>query len=658
VFMFLIGLELDPKILKGRAHTSIVISHTSIVVPFGLGALLARYLYPQISSPSVPFSSFVLFMGISMSITAFPVLARILTERRLLQSKVGALTITCAAVDDVTAWCLLAFVVSMVRATHIMGAVRTTLLAVAFVVAMVVLVRPFLRRLGARSETKEGITQNVIAMTLLMLLASAWTTELIGIHALFGAFMFGAIMPKEGGFAAYLAEKLEDFVVVFMLPLFFAYSGLRTQIGLLDSLHAWFLCGLVTIVAVVGKFGGSTVAARLTGMRWREASALGILMNTRGLMELIVLNIGFDLGVISPTLFTMLVLMALATTFMTTPLLEWVFPSSELAKELAKELARAAETPSIITRLEAFTVLVCVSYERSGPALVTLAGALVGKDKQKSRLYALRLIRPTERSSYRHIEEQDGAHGLSPLMDRARELEMPIRTISFVSPRPGHDICNVADVKRADLILLGWHKPLFSRTVLGGTVYEVMEQAKSDVGVLIDRGFRKVQRVLVPFQGTPDDRAALLLARRFLQASGTEVTILHVVRPSRDQGAPSQADQILAQTFAEDGPGGNAAVTMKVVEHQTPADAVVTEAANGYDLVLIGMGQGWGLAQRRFGLTSEAIVQNCPCSLLVVRQSEAERSHAGAGSARVAAERSLETNAPVLAESGRIAEEP
>jgi Kef-type K+ transport system membrane component KefB len=265
---------------------------------------------------------------VAMSITAFPVLARILTERRLLRTKIGAVTITCAAVDDVTAWCILAFVVSIVRATAITEAVVTTVLAVAYTVAMLLVVRPFLARLAARGSNREGLTQNVVAVTFVLLFLSSWVTELIGIHALFGAFLMGAIIPRGGGFARVLAEKLEDIVVIVLLPTFFALSGLRTQIGLLNSAEAWLQCGLIIAVACIGKFGGSYVAARMTGLGWREASALGILMNTRGLMELIVLNIGLDLGVITPTLFAMLVLMALATTLATTPLLTLLEPNS------------------------------------------------------------------------------------------------------------------------------------------------------------------------------------------------------------------------------------------------------------------------------------------------------------------------------------------
>ncbi|KYF85165.1 potassium transporter [Sorangium cellulosum] len=637
VFMFLIGLELDPKLLRGRGHASVIISHTSIIVPFALGGLLALYLYPRLSQSSVPFMSFTLFMGVAMSITAFPVLARILTERRLLGTKVGALTITCAAVDDVTAWCILAFVVSIARATGLVGAVWTTVFAVAYIAGMMFVVRPFLARLGERGSSKEGLSQDLVAVTLLLLIVSSWTTEMIGIHPLFGAFMLGAIMPKGTGFAHSLAEKLEDFAVVFLLPLFFAYSGLRTQIGLLNSADGWIMCGLIIVVACAGKFGGSAVAARLTGQRWREASALGILMNTRGLMELIVLNLGLDLGIISPTLFTMMVLMALVTTFMTTPLLRWIYPPEELAKELAD----VPERTPLPAAADVFTVLMCVSYERSGPGMVTLASALAGHGPEARRLYALRLIPPTDRGSFYLDQgpERQGAAALAPLLSRAKELGAEVRPLSFVSPKPSHDICNVADVKQADLVLVGWHKPLLSQTVLGGTVYEVMRGARTDVGVLIDRGLTAVRKLLVPFHGTAHDKAALALARRLAQQVGADVTILHVVKPKRTSSDALGAQDAVDEVFEgeEGGALRKAKVVLKVVEHDSPADAALEESKRGYDLVLVGVGAEWGLAQRRFGIRAEDVIQGCPTSLLVVRSYEpaAARAPAPAPSAPI-----------------------
>ncbi|HEX5725318.1 MAG TPA: cation:proton antiporter [Longimicrobiaceae bacterium] len=328
VFMFLVGLELDPRLLRGKGRTAVVTSHVSIVAPFCLGALLALFLYPRLSHGGVTFTGFALFMGAAMSVTAFPVLARILTERGLLRTRVGAVTIACAAVDDVTAWCILAGVVALVRAGGGALPLWATLAgSAAFAAAMVLGVRRLLAGLERWHERRGGlISQDMLAVVLVVALASAWATERLGVHALFGAFLAGAVMPKGEGFVAALTAKLEDFTVVLLLPLFFAFTGLRTRVGLLDEPELWAFCALIVLVAVAGKFGGSTLAARLTGMPWRESAALGVLMNTRGLMELVILNVGLDIGVISPALFAMLVLMALLTTFMTTPLLEWIYP--------------------------------------------------------------------------------------------------------------------------------------------------------------------------------------------------------------------------------------------------------------------------------------------------------------------------------------------
>ncbi|MEO5371016.1 MAG: cation:proton antiporter [Magnetococcus sp. DMHC-1] len=321
LFMFLVGLKLDLKLLNVRTGESVIISHASILVPFVLGAGISWWLYASYASPGVPFLPFFLFLGVSMSVTAFPVLARILEERHLIKSRVGAIAIVCAAVDDVTAWCLLALVVAVASTKSIVLALWTTILALIFVLVMVFLVRPLLRSLGEYVISRGGFGPQVVALIMLLLFASSTLTELIGIHALFGAFLFGAILPKNARMTDSLVEKLETVTVVLFLPLFFAYSGLRTHIGLVNQAEEWLVTGALILVATLGKFGGSAVAAKLTGFSWSEASAIGILMNTRGLVELIVLNIGLDIGVISPTVFTMLVIMALVTTIATTPAL-------------------------------------------------------------------------------------------------------------------------------------------------------------------------------------------------------------------------------------------------------------------------------------------------------------------------------------------------
>jgi Kef-type K+ transport system membrane component KefB len=321
-----VGLEFNPQILRGRGRMVVVTSHMSIIFPFCLGSLLALYLYPHLTKLDVPLFHFVLFMGTAMSITAFPVLARILTERKLLGTAVGTVAIACAAVDDVTAWCILAGVVWLVHtSTAVLPFWLTLAGSLTFVAGMLFGVRPLLRRFVNRLPRQDIVTQGVLAQILLLMLVSALITEYLGIHALFGAFLTGAVMPKERKFVHAITEKLEDVTVVLLLPLFFAYTGLRTSLGLLNNSAAWFYCLSIILVAIIGKFGGATLVSRAFGMPWREAAVLGILMNTRGLIELVILNIGLDIGVISPTVFTMMVLMALTTTFMTTPLLDWLY---------------------------------------------------------------------------------------------------------------------------------------------------------------------------------------------------------------------------------------------------------------------------------------------------------------------------------------------
>jgi Kef-type K+ transport system membrane component KefB len=327
VFMFLVGLELDPRLLRGRGRAALLISHASMVIPAFLGMLLAFYLYPRLSDGQVRFTHFALFLAVSMSITAFPVLARILTERRLLQTEVGSMAIACAAFGDVTAWLMLAIVVALVRAGHLSGVSFWTpiLGTLAYAVVAIILLKPALARLLRWRQRHGASPRELLIVCLLAAFGSALITEGLGIHAVFGAFLIGALMPKERGFTQALTERLEG-VTLLLLPLFFAATGLRTSIALVSGAEMWFYCALVVAVAILGKVGGATIPARISGMGWRESGAIGVMMNTRGLMELIVLNIGLEIGVISPALFTILVVMALVTTFMAGPLIELIYP--------------------------------------------------------------------------------------------------------------------------------------------------------------------------------------------------------------------------------------------------------------------------------------------------------------------------------------------
>jgi Kef-type K+ transport system membrane component KefB len=322
LFMFIVGMELDLNTLKKKAQEAFIISHASIILPFALGMCLASFMYGTYAPDGVYFLSFGLFMGIALSITAFPVLARIVQERKLSRTHVGNMAIICAAINDVTAWCILAAVIAVVKAGSMVSAIYTVLFSVAFVLLMLKIIRPVLNRIGERHSHHDTLNKRTVAVFFMTLLVSAYIAEAIGIHALFGAFLAGVVMPQNPEFREVFTEKIKDVSLVLLLPLFFVLTGLRTEIGLLNEPSLWGLCVIIIALAITGKFLGSLIAARFTKHNWRDSLMLGALMNTRGLMELIVLNIGYDLGVLSPQVFSMLVIMALVTTFMTGPVLD------------------------------------------------------------------------------------------------------------------------------------------------------------------------------------------------------------------------------------------------------------------------------------------------------------------------------------------------
>ncbi len=614
LFLFLIGLELDPKLIKNRGHAAVLISHASIFGPFLLGAILTLGLYTQLfnDTPRMRFTAVALFMGAAMSITAFPVLARILTERNLHRTRVGAVAITCAAVDDVSAWCMLAFVVAVANSDGLQPGLITAGLSGIYVLVMFFIVRPFLQRLQLYYDRTGRLNQNLVAVVLLLVMASAFATEMIGIHALFGAFLMGAMMPKGSRFIRDLSEKLEDFTVVFLLPIFFAFTGLKTQIGLIDTPQLWGYTLLIIAVACAGKFGGSAIAARVSGFTWRESSAIGILMNTRGLMELLILNIGRELGVITDAVFAMMVIMALTTTAMTTPILHLVYP---------RKLFGEDETDAANIVKPAFSVMIPIAAPRSGAALLDLANAIAGVEPNRL-IYALHLRRPVDREAYRAgidpEPEPDEQEPLQPLLAQAAKLKVPVEPISFVSRDVPGDISRLAEHRKIDLLLMGFHHAVFSANVLGGTVHRVLSNVEANVAIFVDRGFRGAKKILVPYLGSTHDVLAMELARRLASAPGVEVTVLHVVPRSRN--TDSSVAGLMERLFVE--PGMSAKVQFKIVQDDSPVDVVVQHAQSA-DLTVIGVGEEWGLESHLFGFRSERIAQEVESSLLIVRRHKA-----------------------------------
>lgn len=322
VFMFMVGLEFDFSDVKKEGPVAMIAGHASIAVSMAFGALLALYLYPRFAGRDAGFLTFALFLGASLSMTAFPVLARILRDRKMLRAPLGASAIACAAMVDATGWCVLAYVVAQARAGSATPALLRSIGGLAiFVAVMFLVVRPLLRRIERSYHASGDLTDTRKAVVLLVMLLAGLTTELLSLHVVFGAFVAGAAMPRSREFVSYLTDKFEALTVLLFLPLFFVYIGLRTSMGQIHGASMWLVCALVITLATAGKIGGTGLAAWLAGADARRSAALGTLMNARGLMELIVLNIGLDLKVITPALFSILVLMAVVTTVMTAPLL-------------------------------------------------------------------------------------------------------------------------------------------------------------------------------------------------------------------------------------------------------------------------------------------------------------------------------------------------
>jgi Kef-type K+ transport system membrane component KefB len=527
-FMFLVGLEFDPRLLRGQVRASFLVSLAGSVFPLVLGAAVAVPLHATLAPPGVGQLGFALFLGTAMSITAFPVLARILAERRMLESQVGAMALAAAAIGDVVAWCLLALVVGIATATGAGGAWVTTALAGAYGAFVWLVLRPVLARLGPRAGSE--VSTELVALVLLLVASSALVTEWIGVHALFGAFMVGAAMPREGGVARALAARVEDFVTVALLPMFFAYSGLRTELGLLDTAGDWLTCGGLIAVACAGKFGGTLVAARSTGLGNRDATVLGVLMNTRGLMELVVLNVGLDLGLISERLFTMMVVMAVVTTAITAPLVGWLSPA---ARALPEGVAGPEATPGggdrpspaptlFETGTKAPELLICVSDPAAAQPLLRIAAALARG--RTARLVALHLT-PTERpADYLRADDEAELEALAAIEAAAGWEGVELEVLHFPSGDAAADIVRVAEARGVEWTLIGVHRSSLGRDSLGGVVGRVLREAPGQVGVLVDRGLNP--SLTVGFAQPEADRESTSagLVARLVRGGANEVT--------------------------------------------------------------------------------------------------------------------------------------
>lgn len=524
LFMFIIGMDIDLKLLGNRAPEAFLVSHASIVIPFTLGMGLAYFIYTSVSPAGVPFLSFALFIGISMSITAFPVLARILQERNLMKTRVGVLAITCAAIDDISAWCLLAALIAIVKAGSFVSSVYTILLSIIYVIIMLSVVKPFLFRLGEIYTRKSGINKAVVAVFIITLLVSAYVTEIIGIHAVFGAFVAGVIMPPNVSFRKILIEKIEDLTIILLLPIFFVMSGLRTEIGLISSAYLWKVAGWVIIIAVAGKFAGSALSLKFVGQNWRNSLIIGALMNTRGLMQLVVLSIGYDLGVLTPAIYTIMIIMALVTTMMAGPALDVIdrFMPEKKQKNNGNGLH------------DKFRILIPFGNPENGKLMLKLAGAFVKKQEGDNSITLLHLSQGFGLHEFSTDEYEKET--FSPIYDEAAKLGLKIRTLFRTSEDIEGEIIDTANSGNYDLIIAGkahsfyegsaigkllsiitrifnpgriydslkGNEKLFSNSVFEGPTRRLVRSARIPTAIFIDNGFSNANTILLPVYSSED----------------------------------------------------------------------------------------------------------------------------------------------------------
>ena len=548
LFMFVIGMELDLKVLKNKANDAVVISHASIVIPFALGIGLSYFVYNQFAPEGVKFLSFSLFMGIALSITAFPVLARIVQERGIHKTKLGAIVITCAAADDITAWCILAVVIAIVKAGTFVSSLYIIMLAVLYVLAMIFIVKPFLKRIGDLYGSKDTIIKPVVAIFFLVLILSSYATEVIGIHALFGAFMAGAIMPDVPKFRTIFIEKVEDVALILLLPLFFVFTGLKTEIGLLNDPYLWKVTGFIILVAVVGKFLGSALAAKFVGQSWRDSLTIGALMNTRGLMELIVLNIGLELNVLTPEVFTMMVIMALVTTFMTGPaldLINYIFKTKD------------GDDTAEPTNDNKYRILISFGDNEKGKSLLRLANGLIKKQKNTSSITAMHLSLSDEVNTF-NIEDKE-KNSFHQIIEESQLLKQDITTVFKATMDIETEIADVANHGDYDLLLIGLGKSIFEGTILGKVIglttriinpdrlidkftgkeglfenspfdertRQIISRTKMPIGILIDKELQQVSRVFIPIFSS-EDSFLIDYAQKLIYNNNSEIVLLDV----------------------------------------------------------------------------------------------------------------------------------
>jgi Kef-type K+ transport system membrane component KefB len=624
-YMFMVGLELDPKQLQGRVTQAAVISNGSVTFAMLLGISVAVPVYGLVGPADKPFLGFALFMGVTMSITAFPILARILVERRMLKRPLGAVALACAAMDDVTAWFLIALATAVAAASGVGGVVLKIGLVVVFAIFMFIVIRRLLVRVSTAYDESGRIPGGWLVLIFAGVLVSAYLTEAIGIAIIFGAFIMGAVMPRHAGLTEDVTRRLEDFVVIVLLPLFFAATGLRTDLFLLDRPALWLLTIALILVAMTGKLVGATVMARIAGFKRRDSMVIGALMNTRGLTELIVLNLALEKGVITEALFASLVIMALFTTFLTGPLLKLLDPKNELGAPLEEELQEARERSRVSfpdLPVPDRAILVAPQTDEALPQLLAIARPLAMSEPPRELILA-RMVRPPRAAAVRgglQTEEKNVRDAQNQVTFAQLELveqKIAARAVAFATPHAGADLIQLAKDEEVDLLLLDGRRPLLGGGVPRGDVGTVLQAAECDVAVLVARENAVIapgpkHPVIVPFGGAEHDWASLELAAWIASATGAPLKLL---------GAAGQTDEGKSATRMLGDAGLLVRQYAGIDAEPLLADMAnggIVAAAQGAGLLVIGLSDRW--RKEGLGATRSEVAAAAPAPVIFVRR--------------------------------------
>ncbi|HEV3112790.1 MAG TPA: cation:proton antiporter [Candidatus Binataceae bacterium] len=529
LYMFLVGLELEPALLRRQTAATAAIAEFGILVPFSFGVLLAMPLFTRYSSSPGPFY-FRFFMGLAMAVTAFPVLARILTDRRIHKTPVGAMALSSAALGDLTIWCLLALLLALLQA-RAAGAMATAAMIAGFAAVLVFVGRPLMVRLSVVYGNRARLTQGVMATIFVSLLVCALAAQMVGLGAFLGAFALGAVMPHDSGMTRELTDRLEDLVVVLVLPAFFAMIGLRTEVNLFGA-GQWLVCGAIIVLASAAKIGASALAARMGGCGWRDASAVGVLMNTRGLVELIVLDIGFGLKIVSPEMFTMLVLMTVAATFATTPIIDSLFP-----RAMEEEDREPAGTISpALGPVRRAAIVVAISNPEGAANLLDLALEANRPGDPPPHVVAL-ARRPAEgvRSGLREVEQRVAPQppALAAALDHVYARSTAVTSQAVWTDDPALDILRAAKEAQSEWLLLGAHHSVFGSDLRGGVVRSIAERAETipvNVAVLTPGPAEPLDRIFAVVDHSLHGRAALELGIRLVKRTKRSLHVILVPR--------------------------------------------------------------------------------------------------------------------------------